>query len=67
MEDFMKKRSLFVSIAAMSLLMAGLIGCGGKPAEESKPVESQPEQSQPAGTSALCSYTAETTSPAASP
>ena len=47
----MKKRSLFVSIAAMSLLMAGLIGCGGKPAEESKPVESQPEQSQPAGTS----------------
>ena len=44
----MKKRSLLISVATMSLLMAGLIGCGGKPADESKPVESQPATSQPA-------------------
>ena len=46
----MKKRSLLISVAAMSLLMAGMIGCGGKPADESKPVESEPA-SEPAPSS----------------
>ena len=48
MEDFMKKRSLFVSIAAMSLLLSGLAACGNKPAEESQPA---PATSEPAGQS----------------
>ena len=41
----MKKRN-FLMMAAVMLAMT-LTACGGKPAEESKPVESQPEQSQP--------------------
>ena len=41
----MKKRN-FLMMAAVMLAMT-LTACGGKPADESKPVESQPEQSQP--------------------
>ena len=45
----MKKRNLFVSLAAMSILMSALVGCN-KPAEESSKSEpkSQPSTNQPA-------------------
>ena len=45
----MKKRNLFVSLAAMSILMSALVGCN-KPAEESSKSDpkSQPSTSQPA-------------------
>ena len=56
----MKKRNLFVSLAAMSILMSTLVACN-KPADESKsasksqPASSQPATSQPASTSAPAS------------
>ena len=41
----MKKKNLFVSCAALSLLLPALVGCN-KPAEESKPASKNPTTSQ---------------------
>lgn len=41
----MKKKNLFVSCAALSLLLSALVGCN-KPAEESKPASKNPTTSQ---------------------
>ena len=59
----MKKRNLFVSLAAMSILMSALVGCN-KPAEESKSASksTQPATSQPASSPKTSTAPASTSS-----